>query len=172
MRAYFFVLLAACGGTSSSPGDWVPDDLEESQTLDRIGTAGYAKLCDAFEDYVRDRYRSDRLIQLACTANALQTTSDAVACGTAVDMCLDMLPPAVETQLQMILAQASCEHVAVTPGGCQSTVSQMKSCLDALGSQVDRIMLSLTCAAFGSPVPQDWWKIEPPAACDAIASQC
>lgn len=171
MKQLLLVLLAACGSTSS-PSDWVPADLEENQTLDRIGSAGYAKLCDAFEDYVRDRYRSDRLLQAACTANALQTTTDAVACGASVDMCLDMLPPAVEAQLQRILAQASCTNVAVQPGGCQSTVSQMKSCLDALGTQVDRIMLSLTCAAFGSPVPEDWWMIDAPAACDTIASQC
>lgn len=172
MKQIFLVLLAACGSTSSTPSGWVPSDIEENQTLDRIGAAGYAKLCSAFENYVRDRYRSDRLLQAACTANALQTTTDAVSCGTAVDMCLDMLPPAVEMQLQRILAQASCSMVAVQPSGCQSTVSQMKTCLDALGTQVDRIMLSLTCAAFGSPVPADWWMIQPPAACDTIASQC
>lgn len=150
----------------------VPPDIEENQTLDRIGSAGYAKLCSAFEDYVRDRYRSDRLLQAACTANALQTTTDAVACAAAVDMCLDMLPPAVEAQLDRILAQASCTAVAVQPTGCSSTVSQMKACLDALGTEVDRIMFALTCAAFGSPVPEAWWMIDPPPACSAIASQC
>lgn len=165
------LLLAACGSSATS-GDWLPSDIEESQTLDRLGAAGYQKLCDAFEDYVRDRYRSDRLIQAACVANALQTTSDAVACGAAVESCLDMLPPAVETQLNQILAQASCNTVAVEPTGCSSRVSQLKACLDALGTEVDRIMFSLTCAAVGSPVPADWWMIDPPAACTAIAAEC
>ena len=167
------VLCVGCGASSSTnPGDWVPEDIDEQATLDRIGTAGYQKLCGAFEDYVRDMYRSDRLIQAACTANALQTTADAAACGVAVDMCLDMIPPAVETQLNMILAQAKCSALGVEPTGCQSKVAQMKSCLDALGKKVDQIMFSLTCAAFGSPVPETWWKIEPPAECSAISSQC
>ena len=167
---YMLVLLAACG--SSPSADWLPSDIEESQTLDRLGAAGYQKLCDAFDDYVRDRYRSDRLVQAACIAEALQTTTDAVACGAAVDSCLDMLPPAVESQLEQILAQASCTTVAIEPSGCSSRVSQLKACLDALGAEVDRIMLSLTCAAVGSPVPADWWMIDPPEACTSIAAAC
>lgn len=124
------------------------------------------------EDYVRDQYRSNRLIQAACTANALQTTSDAIMCGESVDDCVDDLPPVVESQLSMILAQASCTTVGVDPMGCPSRVSAMKDCLDALGEQLDTIELSATCAAFGSPVPPNWWRISLPSACTTLSSQC
>src|SRR5204863_9093038 len=107
------LLVIACGASSMPSGDWLPNDIEESQTLDHLGAVGYQKLCAAFEDYVRDRYRSDHLIQAACIAHALQTTSDAAACGKAADMCLDTLPPVVEAQLQQILEQASCDAVDV-----------------------------------------------------------
>ena len=166
------ILLAACRTSASTAKDWVPSDIDENATLDRIGAAGYQKLCDAFEDYVRDMYRSDYLVKAACTANALQTTTDAVACGESVNMCLNTLPAPVEMQLDRILAQAHCSAVSVTPTGCLAKVAEMKACLDALGEQVDKIMFSLTCAAIGSPVPEDWWKISPPAACTSLSTRC
>jgi hypothetical protein len=171
LRLLLLVSLAACPSSSGSD-DWVPSDIDESQTLDRLGAAGYQRLCGAFDDYVRDQYRSSYLIQAACTAHALQTTADAVACGQAVDACLDDLPPAVESALDMILDQAGCSAAGVSATGCASPVSALTDCLDALGSQLDQIQFSLTCAAFGSPVPQDWWRISPPSACTAIASGC
>lgn len=164
------VLLGACSSTPST--DWVPSDIDEQQTLDRLGTAGYQRLCGAFDDYVRDQYRSNRLIQAACTVNALETTADAIACGQAVDDCLDDLPPVVESSLDMILGQAGCSAVAASPSSCPSPVSALTDCLDALGSQLDQIQFSLTCAAFGSPVPASWWKISPPSACTALAERC
>lgn len=165
LPASLLILVAACDVAKSA-------DLDPEETIDRLGAAGYAKLCSEFEDYVRETYRSNRLIQLACTAEAMQTTPDAVACGEAVDACLDTLPPAVETQLQRILDQAGCGSVAIEPAGCTSKVSQLQGCLDALGDQLDTIQLELTCAAFGSPVPPDWWRIDVPAACASLAQSC
>lgn len=165
-----FLVFAGCAGHSSD--DWVPSEIDEQQTLDRLGSAGYAKLCSAFDDYVHDQYRSNYLIKAACTAHALQTTDNATACGAAVDACLDDLPAPVEAQLEQILAQADCTAVSASPGGCSSPVSALTGCLDALGSQLDQIQFSLTCAAFGSPVPADWWRIRPPAACTALAESC
>lgn len=162
--------LVGCG--SSSQGDWVPPDIDEQQTLDRLGSAGYAKLCSAFADYVHDQYRSSYLVKAACTAHALQTTSDAVMCGEELDRCLDTLPPVVDQQLNTILAQASCSAAMIDPTTCTSKVGALKACLDALGEKVDQIELSLTCAAFGSPVPPDWWMIDEPAECAVLRSEC
>ncbi len=164
------LVLGACGDRAS--GDWVPEDIDEQQAIDRIGAAGYAKLCSSFDSYVRDKYRSNRLIQAACIAHALETTSDAAACGQAVDDCLDDLPPVVESQLSQILAQAGCSAVGITQTGCSSPVSALTTCLDDLGERLDTVQLSLTCAAFGSPVPPDWWRITPPASCTSLATDC
>lgn len=165
------VMLAACGSSDPSD-DWIPSDIDEDATVDRIGAAGYQKLCGAFEDYVRDQYRSNKLIQLTCTAHAIETTTDAIACGEALETCLDTLPPNVEAQLNAILAQASCQATSVEPAGCSSKVSVLKDCLDALGAKLDTLMLSATCAVAGSPVPDDWWMIEPPAICQQISTDC
>ena len=162
--------IMACGGGAS--GDWVPPEIDTDQQLDRLGATGYQKLCGAFEDYVHDTYRSQLLVKAACTANALQTTDNATACGEEVDRCLDTLPPVVQTQLDQILAQASCSKAAIDPAACSSKVSALTACLDALGDEVDQIELSVTCAAFGSPVPQNWWMIPEPAACAALRSGC
>ncbi len=150
----------------------MPDDIDEEQTLDRLGAAGYQRLCGAFDDFVRDQYRSSYLVQAACTAHALQTTQSATDCGAAVDACLDDLPAPVEAQLAQILAQADCSAVGVSTTGCSSPVSRLTDCLDALGTEVDKIQFSLTCAAVGSPVPENWWRISPPAECSALAESC
>lgn len=168
-RLSLVILIAAC---KSGSGDWVPDDIDEQETIDKLGAAGYAKLCSSFDDYVRDMYRSNLLVRAACTAHALETTANATECGEAVDACLDDLPPVVESQLMSILAQASCPAVEIAQGGCSSPVSALTTCLDDLGAQLDTIKLSVTCAAFGSPVPPDWWQISPPSSCSALASGC
>jgi hypothetical protein len=172
MTSFRLALLVLVGCNSGGSSDWVPEDIDEQQTLDRLGAAGYARLCSAFSDFVHDQYRSQLLVKAACTAHALQTTDDAVMCGEELDMCLDTLPPVVQQQLDMILAQASCSAVGIDATTCSSKVAMMKACLDALGEKVDELMLSLTCAAFGSPVPQDWWRIEEPAECAALRSGC
>lgn len=177
LRLAFVVSALALTGCPSSSGggddtSWVPSDIDEQATLDQIGSAGYAKLCGAFEDYVHDTYRSQLLVKAACTAHALQTTTDAVTCGAELDACLDTLPPVVDQQLEQILAQASCTRLGVDPNGCPSTVSAVKACLDALGDLVDQVQLSATCAAFGSPVPSDWWMISEPSACASLRTGC
>lgn len=171
--------LAGCPSSSSGNGDdvpdptgWVPSDIDEQATLSTLGSAGYARLCGAFEDYVHDTYRSMLLVKAACTAHALETTTDAVTCGAAVDECLDTLPPVVDQQLEQILAQASCSRVDIDATTCPSNVSALKACLDALGDLVDHVELSATCAAFGSPVPSDWWVVEQPAACVTLQNGC
>jgi len=168
--AVFGVFLIGC--QSGSSDDWVPPDIDEQQTLDRLGSAGYAKLCSAFSDYVHDQYRSSYLVKAACTAHALETTTDAVACGEELEMCLDTLPPVVDQQLNSILAQASCSAVGIDPTTCSNKVLALKACLDAMGEKVDELELSLTCAAFGSPVPETWWMIDEPAECAALRSGC
>lgn len=164
--------ILALAGCPSTSGDWVPDDIDEQQTLDRLGEAGYQKLCSAFDDFVHDQYRSNYLIRAVCTAHALQTTENAVMCGEAVDACLDTLPAPVEAQLEQILAQADCSVVDAMVTGCSSPVSKLTGCLDELGTKVDQIQFSLTCAAFGSPVPPDWWKVSLPPACAALGESC
>lgn len=164
------VLAAACNGGTS--GVWVPADIDERQTLMQVGNAGYTRLCAAFEDYVHDQYRSSYLIKAACTAHAIETTTDAIACGAAVDDCLDSLPPVVQTQLDQILAQASCTKVAIDASTCPSTVSRLKACLDALGDKLDELELAATCAAAGSPVPDGWWMIAEPAECASLQADC
>lgn len=170
-RFAIFVCVVGCN-SGGADHDWVPPDIDEQQTLDRLGAAGYQKLCGAFADYVHDQYRSNYLVKAACTAHALQNTTDAVMCGESVDMCLDTLPPVVDQQLNMILAQASCSAAAIDPTLCSSPVSALTACLDALGDKVDELELSLTCAAFGSPVPQDWWMVDEPAECAALRAGC
>jgi hypothetical protein len=172
MTTRLAILLLALAGCPSTTGDWVPDDIDEQQTLDRLGAAGYQKVCSAFDDFVRDQYRSNLLIRAVCTAHALQTTENAVMCGEAVDACLDDLPAPAEALLEQILAQADCSAVDAMVTGCSSPVSKLTGCLDELGTKVDQIKLSLTCAAFGSPVPPDWWKISLPPACMALAESC
>lgn len=173
MISFRLALCIGLAGCSSSSGsDWVPEDIDQKQAVNQLGAAGYARLCSAFDDYVHDQYRSSYLVKAACTAHALETTQDAIACGEAVNECLDTLPPVVDDQLNRILAQASCSTAAIDPATCQSKVSAVKACLDALGEKVDDIMLSVTCAAFGSPVPSNWWVIQQPPECEALRSGC
>jgi len=160
--------LAAC----KTSGDWVPADVDESETIDALGAAGYAKVCSAFDDFVRDQYRTNILIRAACTAQALQSTETTAACADYIDDCVNDIPAVVESQLSSILAQASCPAVGVMTNGCSSPVSALTTCLDDLGAQLDNIKLQLTCAALGSPVPSDWYKISPPSSCTALASGC
>jgi hypothetical protein len=161
--------LAAC---KTSSGDWVPSDVDESETLDKLGAAGYAKVCSSFDEYVRDVYRTNILVRAACTAQALQSTDTTTACADYIDDCVNDIPAVVETQLTMILAQANCSAVGVMTDGCSSPVSALTTCLDDLGAQLDNVKLQLTCAALGSMVPADWWKISPPSSCQALASGC
>ena len=158
--------LAACKTTSD---DWVPEEIDESQTIDKLGAAGYSKLCSSFDDFVRDQYRTNLLVRAACTAQALQSTETTTACADYIDACVNDIPAVVETQLTMILAQASCPAVGVMTVGCSSPVSALTTCLDDLGAQVDNVKLQLTCAALGSTVPADWWKISPPSSCTVLA---
>lgn len=175
MGRYSWALIAAVVSACSSNGssnDWVPSDIQRDQALSALGSAGYARLCSAFDDFVHDQYRSSSLVRAACMAHALETAEDAVACGEALDTCLDTLPPVVDQQLDAILAQASCGAISIDPSACPSTVSALKGCLDALGERVDQIELAATCAAFGSPVPETWWMIQAPPECTALAEDC
>lgn len=162
--------LGAC--TTDLPGAWVPTDIDISERLERIGDKAYSMLCNTFSDHVHDVYRSQLLIEAACTAHALQTTSNASECAQVTAECLDTLPAPVEDQLQTILAQASCKSVGVTSSGCGSVVSDLVECLDAIGSKVSQLKLSATCAAFGSPPPPDWWRLSVPDACMDLVSRC
>ncbi|MBA3451516.1 MAG: hypothetical protein H0T42_00300 [Deltaproteobacteria bacterium] len=169
LSVVYVVALIACKTASD---DWVPSDVDESETIDKLGAAGYAKVCSAFDDFVRDQYRTNLLVRAACTAQALQSTETTAECADYIDECVNDIPTVVETQLEMILDQASCPAVGVMTSGCSSPVSALTTCLDDLGAQVDNVKLQLTCAALGSTVPADWWRISPPASCTALASGC
>ena len=163
------LLWAACGGEH---GSWIPDDLDTSTTIDRLGAAGYARLCDAFAEHVRDQYRSDRLVQAACVAHALDTTIDAVACGEASRACIEEVPAEVETLISLALGEAGCSMVPIDPAACGASVSSLTRCLDAMGQRVDAAQYGLACAALGSPVPPDWYMLDLPAECAALGDQC
>jgi hypothetical protein len=168
--------LAACNSASNidppDPHDWVPEHIDLDATVATIGDAAYGELCNAFENYVRETYASNHLIQLVCTADAIETTSDAVACANQADACLDTLPAPVEAELQMILDQAGCNALAINQNACVAKVKELKACLDALGDEVGTLELGLTCAAFGEPVPDDWWMIPPPDECTTNTTEC
>jgi len=172
MTRLFLLAALSITGCKGGAGDWVPADVDESETIDKLGAAGYAKVCSAFDDFVRDQYRTNLLVRAACTAQALQSTETTAECADYIDDCVNDIPAAVESQLTTILAQASCPAVGVMTSGCSSPVSALTTCLDDLGAQLDNVKLQLTCAALGSPVPQDWYKISPPASCTALASGC
>lgn len=162
----------ALAGCKEGSDDWVPSDVDESETIDTLGAAGYAKVCSAFDEFVRDQYRTSLLIRAACTAQALRSTETTAECADSIDACVNDIPQVVEMQLEMILAQASCPAVGVMTAGCSSPISALTTCLDDLGAQIDDIKLQLTCAALGSPVPENWYRISPPASCTALASGC
>jgi hypothetical protein len=173
----FFVVMAfAIGVGCSEPGgsstDWVPDDLTSGQTLDDIGDAGYQRLCSAFDDWAHDQYRSSYLIQAVCTAQGIEHTDTASACGDYVQTCIDSPPAEAEAQLDQILGQAGCAAVSAEPTGCAATVGQVQDCLDGLGAEVEAIQFTLTCAAAGQVLDPGWWMITPPAICGEISSLC
>jgi hypothetical protein len=67
------LLLCAC-----STG-WLPPDVENDEQLQELGAAGYQRVCDAFESYIRDEYQSSHIIQAVCLAHGIQTTDSAMA---------------------------------------------------------------------------------------------
>jgi len=172
MTRLLLIAALAVTGCKEGAGDWVPDDVDESETIDKLGAAGYAKVCSMFDEFVRDMYRTNLLVRAACTAQALRSTETTAACADSIDACVNDIPDVVESQLMAILAQASCPAVGVVQSGCSSPVSALTTCLDDLGAQLDDVKLQLTCAALGTPVPEDWYKISPPASCQALASGC
>lgn len=162
------VSLAACGG-----GDkWLPQDIDRDAALEQLGDAGYARVCSAFEDYVREQYRDSHLVQAVCLAHGVQTASDAVTCGETVTACTETMPPAAEAVLDSLLAQGQCSFIEIEPTGCQATVKQLSACLDAVEGKISSVKFGLTCAAVGEPVPQDWWKIPMPGECAALRTLC
>jgi hypothetical protein len=162
--------VASC--TTDEPHPWVPPQIDQTQTLARIGDTGHSMVCSAASDYVHSVYSSQLLVEAACTAHALQTTTNSTECAQVVAQCLHTLPPPVDEQLQRILNQASCEAAGVPTSGCDSPASELIACLDELGTMVSQIKLKVTCTAFGSPVPPDWWRIPSPPSCVALATRC
>ena len=169
IAALSLAALAGCGGGADG---WLPDDIDREATLAQVGSAGYARLCSAFEDYARDQYTSSYLVQAVCTAIAIETTTTAAACGEQAVACKDNPPPEALAFLDRILAQAGCATVAVEPTGCAATVAQVQQCLDDLGTEVDEIQFTLTCAAAGQMLDDTWWQIALPPACATLKTAC
>lgn len=151
---------------------WVPPDIDETQTIERLGDEGYKMVCQSFDGYIHDIYRSQFLIKAACTAHALQTTTDATACAASTAQCIDTLPPVVEKQLSQIVVQAGCNDESVAPSRCRSPVSALLRCLRDLRGIVDSTGKELTCATFGSPLRENWWRLSTPKSCVALGTSC
>jgi hypothetical protein len=162
--------LAAC--TSEVAGSWVPQDVDVGDTLDGLGNKAYSLICDQFSSYVHELYSSQLLVKAACTAHALRTTTDTNECTKVANACLETLPSPVDSELQSILEQASCERSDVLPSGCRAPVAELVACLEDLRGAIERLELSATCAAFGSRVPPEWWRIARPASCIELATRC
>jgi hypothetical protein len=62
--------------------------------------------------------------------------------------------------------------VAIDRDGCTSTVGRVQDCLDSLGAAIDRIQLTLTCAAAGQTLDPTWWQVTLPSECAALQSEC
>jgi len=170
-RTSWFLLFVACLGVGLAAcveerDSWIPPEIDEGEMVEGLGDVGHRLLCDAFDGYVHRTYRSVLLIQAACTAHALQTTKNATECAAVADACLEALPAPVEDQVERILAQARCGGVS---HGCGSMVSELITCLGDLGDSITNVKLTVTCAAFGSPIPSDWWRISPPTSCLELA---
>ena len=163
--------LPGCGGDGGG-GDWVPDDLERDSTVDAAGDAGYDRLCAAARDYALDQYRSSYLVEAVCTALALEMTGTVTECGDAVTDCIQNPPELAVLTLDMILAQASCDTVAVEPQGCLATIGELAECYDQLGAEVEEIRFNLECQAVGMAVDDRWWRVDVPASCSTIVNMC
>lgn len=151
---------------------WIPYDVDPTESIERLGDDGYKMLCRSFDGYVRDIYRSELLVKAACTAHALQTTANASECATATESCLGTMPPVVEEQLDRIVEQAGCSDAFLPQTKCRSPVHELLRCLKDLRAGVDHVGQTLTCAAFGSPPTGEWWHIETPQSCIALATSC
>jgi hypothetical protein len=164
------VALDAC--VSPPDESWVPQEVAVADTLEKIGHKAYSIMCNRFEDSIHDLYSSQLVVEAACTAHAIRTAPNATACAEVTAQCLDALPAPVEDELQSILEQAHCGSTGVSPLGCHSPVSELVACLGDLRDELDQLQQTVTCAAFGSPLRGDWWRIKPPASCLDLAQQC
>jgi len=162
------VCLLVTGCTSG----WMPPDIQSNETLNTLGAAGYQRLCSAFEGYVRDEYSSNYFVQAICLYEGVTTTTSAIECGDAVNACTETMPPAAESLLSAILAQASCSTIGINPTGCAATVAQVKACLDAIEDQLKSLEFAATCAVAGQQVDDNWWRIPLPAACESLRTIC
>ena len=162
--------LSAC--VSDVATSWVPQDIDVEEKLESVGHTTYGLLCDQFSSYVHELYSSQLLVRAACTVHALRTTANTNECTEATDRCLETLPTPVEQELESILAQASCDTSGVLPSGCDAPVAELVECLGELRDEVERIQMSATCAVFGSPVADDWWRIAQPNSCIELATKC
>lgn len=164
---------AVLGACVTDPTEsWLPQEVDVTDTLEHAGDKAYSMLCEQFSSYVHGLYSSQPLVRAACTAHALSSTANALQCEQATASCLETLPQPVESQLEAILAQASCERAEVARSGCPSLVSELIACLDELRSELDKITMTATCTAFGSRVPADWWRIVQPSSCVELATRC
>lgn len=163
-RAWVLVFVLGCADDRS----WVPSTVDVAARVQDIGEFSHEQLCKAFDDFVHDPFESAIVVQAACTAHALQTTANAEECAQVADECMSTLPPPVEKQVDRILAQAGCDAASSGSHGC-APVSDLISCLGDAWDEVTKIRLTATCAAFGSTVPEGWWRIPPPDSCVDLA---
>lgn len=164
------MLTSAC--IADTVDTWIPTDVDEAELLEKVGDETVKLVCNRFESAVHRVYRSPLLVQAACTAHALQHAGNAEECATLANECMNTLPAVVDEQLEYMLQQAECGEIKPDRKGCRSTVSDLIACLGDLGDEVGAIKLEATCAAFGAPLPEDWWKVAPPPSCVDVFSRC
>lgn len=176
MRHRYLVVAAVAIAAQACVGEheaWVPHEIEIDETLERIGDTGYQMLCGAADGALHDAYRSQLIVKAACTAHALRVTDDATSCTTVANECLDKLPSPVEEDVQALLGQAGCDGVGVSETECKSPVFELIECLDDVRAALDHVASTVTCdVVHHESLPEDWWRISPPASCVNLVTGC
>ena len=154
----FSLIACACG-------DGEGDDLQE-----RITEAAYERACEEARNLLISQYSGDYFVQALCTAEAVEGTTNAAACGNELDACINNPPAEVRAGIDRILNQAGCNLLEVDTATCSSTLGEVKACLEAIDDEVAGLQYTLTCAAAGQTL-DDWDIVELPASC-GLASDC
>ncbi|MDX2093363.1 MAG: hypothetical protein SFX73_36300 [Kofleriaceae bacterium] len=166
------VLLLSSACVADAADEWIPTEVDQDALMDKVSDKTVKLVCSRFESSVHRLYRTPLLVKAACTAHALQSSRDVEECATLTDQCMNTLPAVVDEQLNYMLEQAGCGDIQPDHKGCRSTVSELIACLGDLGDEVSQIKLEATCAAFGSRIPEDWWKVSPPVSCVDVFTRC
>lgn len=160
------LLLAAC-----NPG-WVPRDVHPTERLEDVGNAGYRRICNAYEDHIREVYDDRKAEEMVCMAYAVKESDTRVGCEERMERCLDRMPEDAEDRLDDLLEEARCGRLDVSTSGCRVTVGELVTCLDAMEFELARVDVTMTCREVNASFDDDWWKIPLPQSCREIRDRC